>query len=351
MKKLGKILKWILIVLLALVVAVVGSVAVIYRGELKTLLSIEQVEGTDFFTMEYSGDYGLDEFLQVGAKSDAELKDFIIKRLLKGIPMDFELPELGCSTFAAKLSDGSSVYGRNFDEVACPSMMVITRPENGYDSISMVNLSYIGFSDDYLPDSMLNSVLTLAAPYVPLDGVNEKGLTAGMLFISSDPTNQQEDKIDITTTSAVRMILDKCATVDEAVEMLSNYNMHSSAGGCFHFHIADAQGGSVVVEYVNDEMLVVEENAATNFLFNHVVGVRDIGRDRYDVMKARLAQNGGVFEDMRDAMSLLEAVKQNGGPTSRAGTRWSCIYNQTEPALLLSVNRDYENLYTFTLEK
>ena len=72
----------------------------------------------------------------MGAKSDAELKKFIISRLLKGIPMDFELTELGCSTFAAKLSDGSSVYGRNFDEVACPSMMVITRPENGYVSIT-----------------------------------------------------------------------------------------------------------------------------------------------------------------------------------------------------------------------
>ena len=349
MKKFLKILKWILIVLLALVIAVVGGFAFMYRSELKTLFSIEQVEGTDFFTMEYSGDYGLDEFLQVGADSDAALKEFIISRLLKGIPIDFELPELGCSTFAAKLSNGDSVYGRNFDEIACPSMMVITRPENGYASISMVNLSYIGFSDNYLPDSMLNSILALAAPYVPLDGVNEKGLTAGMLFISSAPTNQTGDKIDITTTSAVRMILDKCATVDEAVEMLSNYNMHSSAGGCFHFHIADAQGGSVVVEYVKDEMMVVEENAATNFLFNPIPGVREIGRDRYDVMKAKLEENGGVFEDMNDAMGLLEAVDQDGGPTQRAGTRWSCIYNQTEPELLLALNRDYENLYSFKL--
>lgn len=350
MRKLGEIMKWILIVLVVVILAVVGTLAVMYRGELKTIFSIEQVEGTNFFTMEYAGDYGLDEFLQTGASSDAELKDFIISRLLKGIPMDFELPELGCSTFAAKLSDGSSVYGRNFDEVACPSMMVITRPENGYDSISMVNLSYIGFSDDYLPDSPLNSILALAAPYVPLDGVNEKGLTAGMLYISSAPTDQQTEKIDITTTSAVRMILDKCATVDEAVEMLSQYDMHASAGGCFHFHIADAQGGSVVVEYVRDEMMVVEENAATNFLFNSIPGVREIGRDRYDVMKATLEANGGVFEDMHDAMSLLEAVDQDGGPTQRAGTRWSCIYNQTKPELLLAVNRDYENMYTFSLD-
>ena len=170
-----------------------------------------------------------------------------------------------------------------------------------------------------------------------------------MLYISSAPTDQQTDKIDITTTTAVRMILDKCATVDEAVAMLSQYDMHSSAGGCFHFHIADAQGGSVVVEYVADGMKVVEENAATNFLFNPMPGVREIGRDRYDVMKKALEENGGVFEDERDAMRLLEAVAQHGGPDQQAGTRWSSIYNQTETELLLSVNRDYENLYSFKL--
>lgn len=351
MKRVGKVLGIILIVIVGLVLAAAAAVLARYHGELRTLLSIRQVEDTSFFTMEYHGDYGLDEFLTTGASSDAELKDFIINRLLKGIPMDFELPELGCSTFAAKLADGSSVFGRNFDELACPSMMVITRPKNGYDSISMVNLSYIGFSDKLLPTNMKDSLFALAAPYAPLDGVNEKGLTAGMLFIAMDPTNQDTGKIDITTTSAVRMLLDKCATVEEAVEMLSRYDMHASAGGCFHFHIADAQGGSVVVEYVNGEMLVVEENAATNFLFNEVKGVRPIGEDRYESMKETLGENGGVFEDMEDAMSLLEKVAQHGGPRERAGTRWSCIYNQTEPSLLLALDRDYENLYAFGLEK
>lgn len=346
-----KAIKWALTVVLAVALLAVGGILAMYHGELRTIGSIERIEDTNFFTMEYAADYGLDEFLKVGAASDAELKDFIMRRLLKGMNLDFELPELGCSTFAAKLSDGSSVFGRNFDEVGCPSMMVITRPKSGYASISMVNLSYIGYSTDDLPESFADSLLTLAAPYVPLDGVNEKGLSAGMLFIASAPTGQNSEKVDITTTSAVRMILDRCATVDEAVEMLSQYDMHSSAGAAFHFHIADAQGGSVVVEYVKDEMKVVRETAATNFLFNPMPAVREIGRDRYETMKAALEENGGVFEDMHDAMDLLEAVAQHGDAGSRAGTRWSCIYNQTRPELLLSVDRDYENLYSFTLEK
>ena len=67
----------------------------------------------------------------------------------------------------------------------------------------MVNLSYIGFGEDKLPTSLLDSLLTLAAPYVPLDGLNEKGLAVGVLLIDTEPTDQQTDKPDITTTTAI----------------------------------------------------------------------------------------------------------------------------------------------------
>jgi len=311
--------------------------------EMKSLSTIKRVDDTNFFTMAYIDDYRFDDFLKVGAASDAEVKNFITQKLLNGMAIDFELPKLGCSTFSAKLSDGSSVFGRNFDEAECPCMMVTTHPKNGYSSISMVNLLYIGFSADKLPLSVEESYMAMAAPYVPLDGVNEKGLSAGVLYIDTAPTNQNTGKTNITTTTAVRMMLDRCATVDEAVEMLANCDMHSSASACFHLHIADAHGGSVVVEYVNDEMKVVKENAATNFLFNPIPGVREIGRDRYDTLKARLSENGGVFADMHDAMSLLKEA-------SRERTRWSSVYNQTKPELLLSVYRDYEKLYRFTLD-
>ena len=311
--------------------------------EMKSLSTIQRVKGTSFFTMDYVDDYRLDDFLKVGAASDAEVKNFITQNLLNGMSIDFELPKLGCSTFSAKLSDGSSVFGRNFDEAECPCMLVTTHPKTGYASISMVNLLYIGFSADKLPLSVEESYMAMGAPYVPLDGVNEKGLSARVLYIDTVPTNQNTGKTNITTTTAVRMMLDRCATVEEAVEMLANYDMHSSASACFHLHIADAHGGSVVVEYVNDEMKVVKETAVTNFLFNPIPGVREIGRDRYDTMKERLAENGGVFSDMCDAMSLLKDA-------SRERTRWSSIYNQTKPELLLSVYRDYEKLYRFTLD-
>ena len=36
--------------------------------------------------MTYYGDYGFDEFLEVGATSDVDIEAFVTKRLLKGLP-------------------------------------------------------------------------------------------------------------------------------------------------------------------------------------------------------------------------------------------------------------------------
>lgn len=38
----------------------------------------------------------------------------------------------------------------------------------------MVNLSFVGYNEKYLPDTLKDSLVTLAAPYAPIDGMNEK---------------------------------------------------------------------------------------------------------------------------------------------------------------------------------
>lgn len=342
-------MKKILIALLVLLLALAGGLLWLFGGELATLMSIEQVGDVDLFTMDYQADYGLTRFLETGASSDAELVEFVVDQLLKGIPMEFDLPDLGCSTFAAQLEDGTPVFGRNFDMYDSPALFVTTRPKDGYASISMVNLAYIGYSAEKLPTDLASSFLTLAAPYVPLDGVNEKGLSVGVLLIDTESTNQQTEKVDITTTSAIRMLLDRAATVEEAVDLLSQYDMHASANSCYHFHVADAHGGSVVVEYIGDEMSVIESDMATNFLLTPGEYDFGAGQDRYATLEAAFAQNGGVFADAGEAMNLLQAVSQPEREGKRSSTQWSCIYNQSQASVDVVMDMDYEHVYTFRL--
>jgi len=334
----SKALKIVGFSLLGLVVLVVLAVAVLFGGEIASILTVKQINSTDLFTMEYKGDYSLDAFLETGASTDAELVNFMSRRLLKGIPLKFDLPDLGCSTFLAQTPQGEYIFGRNFDNYDTPVLMLTTKPKSGYASISVVNLAFIGYDVDRLPDKLLSRILLLAAPYAPLDGVNEKGLAIGVLQIDIAPTRQDTAKTDITTTSAIRMILDKAATVDEALSLLQQFDMCSSAGGCYHFQIADAFGRSVIVEYIENEFIVLEGNCATNFLlapgdWYNVGG----GQARYEILINTLADAKGILTP-EQGMDLLSAVQQN-------STQWSVVYNLTNKNAQLCLHKNFDDTY------
>lgn len=357
----------VIIALVALVVIAVAGLAFMFRNEIATVASIKKVNDYPFYTMTYQGDYGIDEFLeQGGASNDAELIDFVVQHLMKGLPVTIELPDLACSTFNAVTPEGDDIFGRNFDLTYSPSMLVRTDPDNGYASISMVNLGFLGYGEEKLPDSPTSSITALAAPYAPLDGVNEKGLAVGVLLIDTDPTDQRTDKVDITTTTAIRLMLDKCATADEALELLEQYDMHSSANSCYHFQIADASGRTVVVEYIDDELSVLEADdattagtpaegqtymAATNFLLTP--GDYDFGggQDRYEIVMSGLTAADGVLSE-EDAMGLLAACAQEPHTNSRgeeSATQWSVVYNLDDCTATIATGMDYENTYTVSL--
>lgn len=57
--------------------------------------------------MTYKNDYFFDDFLKSGAKNDRELKSFIVTKLLHGLPIDFALPNYGCSSFTQPQNKGS----------------------------------------------------------------------------------------------------------------------------------------------------------------------------------------------------------------------------------------------------
>ncbi len=344
-----KIVKRVLIALLVIVIVIAGIIYGMFRHEISSLMSLKKIDDYTLYTMEYDGDYGFDDFLKTGASNDGELVDFVVKKLLKGLPVEFSIPNLGCSTFNAQTQDVDKVFGRNFDLTYSPALFVKTQPDNGYASMSIVNLGFLGFNKERQPDSLMKQITTLAAPYAPLDGLNEKGLSIGVLLIPDEATNQQTDKVDITTTTAVRLVLDKAATVDEAVALLKQYDMHSSAKSSYHFQIADANGKSVVVEYVDNEISVVDAKQsyqmATNFLLTPGDYDFGMGQDRYDIMKNILDKNQGVITDEQAGMDILQAASSDWHKNDRgeeSATQWSVLYNNTDLTAKIVMGRKYD---------
>jgi predicted choloylglycine hydrolase len=79
------------------------------------------------------------------------------------------------------------------------------------------------------------------------DGVNEKGLVAGLHFVSHDGYAK-----GVSPWAAIRMVLDQCSSVDDAVAMLKEIP-HSA---CYNFSLGDQKGNMAEVEASSGKVIV-----------------------------------------------------------------------------------------------
>lgn len=311
---------------------------------------------TGFSAVRYDGNYGFDGFLAGGgASSDGEVVEYLANNLLSDLNLGDLLGEIfGCSTIAVQSPEGDALFGRNFDWENCEALVVEAHPENGYASLSTVNMDFItqNVGDGMVGMALnLDEVKTLAALYAPLDGMNEAGLAVSVNMIQdSAAIEQNTEKPDITTTTAIRLLLDQAGNVDEALELLGQYDLHGSMGIMIHFAIADSSGRSVAVEYVNNEMIVTETPVLTNFYLaegeKQGIGTEQ-SHERYDILLNQLEETPQMgMEDVRDALDSVS--KDNFGEFE--STEWSIVINLSAGEARYYHRENYNQNYTFRLE-
>lgn len=355
--------------------ALAGDIAEEHSSEVNTTiipdLEINQLE-QGFSAVLYDGDYWFDIFLeQGGASSDSDVLNFLTGQLqLEDAGLVFETSGFGCSTLAVRDQEGRALFGRNFDWEKSEALVVKTNPDSGgkrYASISTVNMDFIrtgyGAGLEHLPDE----IRTMIALYAPLDGMNESGLAVSVNMIQDSAViNQNTEKPDITTTTAIRLILDKAADVDEALALLEQYDMHSSMAMMVHFALADKSGRSVVVEYIGaegDEMVVTETPAVTNFYLapgeKQGIGSSQ-SHTRYEILMKQLSEQGTMgIEEVRDALDSVskdnfgEAVSSpdTGLAENFESTEWSIVFSLDSGEARYYHRENYENSYTFHVNK
>lgn len=323
-----------------------------FRHEIKTLSTLKE-KSAGVYTMTYDGDYGFDEFLKIGADSDADIETFVTKRLLKGLPIEFHVSDAGCTAFVSQNEEGDIIYARNFDFLYAPFLQVYTAPDNGYASVSTVNLSFAGYGEDNLPSSGISfqNFLTLAAPFLPFDGMNEKGVCMALLAVPEVQMIDDPDKVTLNTTTAIRLVLDQAASVEEAVELLKGYNIYFSGDVTCHFLIADATGKSVLVEYYDGGLQVVTSDSdyqiASNFVAYHGLNIGEgyTEFDRYHAVEEVLSNDNAVT--MEECENLLNTIGVYNGETDKL--QWSVVYNLTDKTGRIWPHRDSGEAWDFTI--
>ena len=393
MKKVSKIIGTILSTILVVFLVTVSVFGIIFRNEISSISTIKvlkpRVENSlqcGIYEMTFCGDYYFDDYLaQGGAKNDRELLDFIMHKMTKGLlNLQIQTSKIGCSSFTAHKPNGEHLFARNYDLYSTNTCIVRVRGnKNRHASISTVDLSFINIPAQRNVKNLISKAYCLAAPYAPLDGINDAGVSCGIYMTYQGDgknviaTDQNTDLPDISPTALIRMILDYADSIEEAIDFAKSYDMHDSAGTSFHIMVADRSGRSAILEWVyakngsddngslrklvvtyNDEDSYIGPHEAesdfqwvTNFIIQpgYYAEYNDkalVGYDRYNILYNELTNTGAIVEDEMSAMKILQKVAQrtvrpNREPNDYILTIHSVIYNLDTLSTLWCGNEQY----------
>lgn len=359
-----KRIKVILAVVLAVVLLGVGAFGVLYAGRIKTMSSIQKItdysDGYNLYRMNVDYDYQLDDIIKRGITDDQSMIDAILAEALPLLPVKIKAPKFGCTAFTLTDENGQTHMGRNYDfKRDTSAMLVYCTPKNGYKSVAFAAMDNVSAN---VPDENLKKKLaSLTAPFICLDGMNEKGVSIAVLTLDSTPVHHDTGKPTIATTLAIRLVLDRAATTQEAVDLLRGYDMFATSGRDYHFYITDASGDGRAVEYDCEsptrELVDTKIEAITNFyaiykekvLPNQKNGIYGHGRERYDaVMEVLETQSPYTDATVWEA---LKASSQDPNPVDiTSNTQWSINFNNTARTASIAIRRNWQDVTVYALD-
>lgn len=383
--KASKFFKVLGLSLLGLLIIVIAAAAIIWGREIASINTVEKVDGNDYlYTMQYKARYDLDEVIASDLDSNPALLNYIVGKIGKGLPIKMkssqvasdgeEMAVFNCTSFQAKNAEGEGfLYGRNYDYFKNPTLVTFSYPKKGYASIGISDMSHFGYKIDKLPDSFFSKVLCLAAIYAPVDGINEKGLCTSIMALPKQPSQQNTGKHKVGTSVIMRLFLDRCATVDEALELVSQLDIcHDVAvGSGYHYMVADANGDCAVIEFDKEDgwkTMVVRKAEGENSMLvtNHLLSEKyysevpdpAVGNPhsrswwRYETASAFLQEHNGILtvEDAQECLSQVhwKDLLWDDGVTVE-DTQYSAVYDQSTKELVIRDWSDYDTSHHFKL--
>lgn len=307
--------------------------------EIATLESFRKLDGSDAYFVNFTADYHFDEYLKVG-----------------GYPNGIHGSRATCSSFAAFTPEGDTLHCYNQDGLGVInpdySLVTMTNPEGGFRSISQVRSDHaISHKFYQQPENINNRNGVLGAPFCPFDGMNEFGLCISVMSVNGDPMTNP-GKIAVSPLATSRLILDYARNVEEALDMMDDYN--NMGANQQHFLLSDADGNSAIVEYFRGDMVVTraikKHQVLTNFPIDGYGSVFDKEKvkdpfDRYQRADKTLDENQSTLT-MDQALALVKSLSINNRVQI---TSWSALYNKSKGILTAYYHYDYKTPQVFEI--
>ena len=354
----------------AVVVGVLAAAAidigVAYGPQISTAASLRRMtskgDGYNLYRIDIDYAYDLDAIIAADVRDDQAYIDAVLAQALPNIPVEVKAPKFACSAFRTQATSGNVLMGRNYDfKDDTSALLVHTRPADGYESIGFAALNNLGAND--ADGSIKGRVASLLGPFATLDGINEKGVSIAVLTLDNETTNQDTGRDAINTSLAIRLVLDRAASTQQAVDLLERYDMHVMAGCDYHFFVSDATGDSRVVEYDPKDdgrrLVATPAREITNYhaLYadevspNQRNGELGHGKERADAIAAVLdAASGAITVDV--AWEALKAAAQEPNPNDvTSNTQWSVVFDDTNLTADIAIGRAWDDVYSFAIGK
>jgi len=301
----------------------------------QTLSSLKKVDDFPLYMMHFYGDYGFKELLKTGIQNPGQ---FNLKQKMDKI-------HWACTCFAGLNKTSDAIFGRNFDWYTHPTLLLFTDPPDGYASVSMVDISYLGFSKDDPPTR--ESERLLDSPLMPFDGMNECGVVVGMMAVPRAEGGNNSRKNTLSSLQVIRLMLDYAKDVDQAISLLQNYNVDFQGGPPVHYLIADSSRNSAVIEYIDNKIVVIRNKNLWQVSTNFIINNKTLQQAKYSCWRYKQTYemldelNGSLSQN--SAMELLEDVSQS-------NTIWSVVYNLHDLKFDIVMDKKFEEIHQFQLK-
>lgn len=372
-----KSIKNTLFALLGLIMVLAVVILCVWGKDIRTIRSVTQLSGDGYlYEMNYYAGYDLDEVIERDIDSNAKLLEYVYEKVSRGLykpHVETAGASIGCTSFQALNASGDGyLFGRNYDFYKNPTCVVHSKPRKGYASVSAVDMGHLGYSLEKLPSSFLKKALCIASIYAPMDGINEKGLCVSIMALPKMASQQDSGKHKVGTTIIMRLILDRCANVQEAIELVQSLDIRhdAKAGSGYHYMVADASGDACCIEFDKDDewkTVIVRKPEESNYMIvtNHLLNPKhyspvpdqSVGNThskswwRYETVDAFMQEHDGILS-FEQAQEILSAVhwKDFAWDTGLVeDTQFSNVYDQKSLTLSMRPWNDYETSYNFGL--